>query len=479
MFFLFFYLAIAVASAVCAVIAALHPSPYVMPAAVGFGLLAAWAVWRVLDDESPKPWRRTKPVLKLGGYSWSERDFCRGWLITGATGSGKTLGAINPLLWQITQNCPGWGGLLIDDKGFYRETLSAMFRHSGREKDLVFLQVRPGGAPSSWTPPDTFNFLDDSRLSWSAKAKEVCAVAVALGIRPDGNQPIVPEQVRQAESRMEFAFRVLACAGLPVTLACAHELFASDSLMARIIERLEGEDPDEARLLKKQCEAQAGSRLSEPERTLRGLLCAWLKPFVTPEIARVFCPEKESTVSLKSIDRGKVICVSIPQRFGPERRFVHTLLKRLFYSHALMRFDCLAEERRHNNLLVLWADEAQKILPSCDDGTSDYNQLEVMREARVSMVEAVPSCSSLVAPGGGDGNTVAAFLAGHANRVTFRAANEESARITAEWCHPDPDELCQLGKFEAIVQHCETMPAFRRVTLPPRGADGETPEWYR
>ena len=50
------------------------------------------------------------------------------------------------------------GGLCIDDKGIYWETLSEMAKHFGRQNDLILLQVRPDGATSSWRgiPNNTF-----------------------------------------------------------------------------------------------------------------------------------------------------------------------------------------------------------------------------------------------------------------------------------------------------------------------------------
>ena len=56
-------------------------------------------------------------IVQLKGLTWTREDFCRGWLITGDTGSGKTRSGITPLLYQVFQNEPGWGGICIDDKG--------------------------------------------------------------------------------------------------------------------------------------------------------------------------------------------------------------------------------------------------------------------------------------------------------------------------------------------------------------------------
>ena len=55
-------------------------------------------------------------MARLGGLTWRRNQFCRGWLITGDTGSGKTSSGINQLAHQVFQNEPNWGGLCIDEK---------------------------------------------------------------------------------------------------------------------------------------------------------------------------------------------------------------------------------------------------------------------------------------------------------------------------------------------------------------------------
>lgn len=200
---------------------------------------------------------------------------------------------------------------------------------------------------------------------------------------------------------------------------------------------------------------------------------------------------------------GKIVCVSLPQRFQIERRYINTLLKLAFYAHALRRFDKPAAGRANDNLLILWADEAQKIVTASSDGMSDYNVVDVIREARATVVAATQSYQSLIPPMN-DERKAKIFIANMANRVTFCAADEESAKIAADtlgkrkmkkrtygysagrrtssWTDEDrywiePHELRRLRKFEAVVQHCEH--GFRRVKLPPCGADGKVPAWYR
>jgi hypothetical protein len=196
---------------------------------------------------------------------------------------------------------------------------------------------------------------------------------------------------------------------------------------------------------------------------------------------------------------GKIICVSIPQRFPVERRYINTLLKLTFYAHALRRFDKPAPERARDNLVILWADEAQKIVTASDDGMSDYNVVDVLREARATVVAATQSYASLIPPMG-DERKAKVFIANMANRITFCAADEDSAKIAADTLGKrkskrrtygytggkrsssyteedkyflEPHELRRLKKFQAVVQHCDF--GFRKVTIPALGTDGRVP----
>ena len=73
--------------------------------AAGGILLAFIAVWLLFI-----PRNRKGCVARLGGLKWKRNQFCRGWLITGDTGSGKTSSGINQLVHQVFQNEPtlGW-----------------------------------------------------------------------------------------------------------------------------------------------------------------------------------------------------------------------------------------------------------------------------------------------------------------------------------------------------------------------------------
>lgn len=435
-------------------------------------------------------------ILRMGDLKWSMDDFCRGWLITGRPGTGKTTAAINQMLWQVSKSCPTWGGVCVDDKGLYWETLEPMFRHLGREDKLILLQVRPEGAGPDWKPAHTFNFLDDPHLTDDTKAELVCNVAGSFGQRSE--QTFFK---KQAETQIGFAFKALRCAGLPVTLENTYELLTADNVLREVMEMLEKTDAQQAPEVLDHFKHRW---LAQPPEQLGGIkttVANYLKYFTDPDIAAVFCP-RQASFSFSDIDRGKVICVSIPQRFQVERRYINTLLKLAFYSHAQRRFDNPLMVRARDNLIVLWADEAQRIVTASSDGMSDHNVVDVIREAKAAVVAATQSYTSLIPPMG-DEHRAKVLIANLANRITFCAADEDSARIAADtlgkyegkrrteglsggqrtysWTNEnkyffEPHELRKLRKFQAVVQHCEG--SFRKMTLAPLGPDGRKPTWY-
>jgi hypothetical protein len=461
----------------------------------GFAGLAVWQIYCAATQPRRSP--LSPVVLRLGGLIWRMDDFCRGWLITGQTGSGKTQAAINTMLWQVSTHCPTWGGVCVDDKGVYWETLRDMFRHLGRSDDLILLQVRPDDAPVDWKPTHTFNFLDNPHLPWSAKAKIICDVASALGQRNE--QSFFKAQ---AQIQIEFAFQVLEAVKLPTTLDNAYEFITSDHMLTQLMEMVAEHDSPQAKTLLEHYQDAVKSQPPEQLGGIKMTVANYLKVFTDPDIAVVFCSPR-SSFSFEALDQGKVICAAIPQRYQLERRYINTLLKLTFYSHALRRFDRPEETRAHNNLLIFWADEAQKIVTASEDGMSDYNVVDVIREARATVVASTQSYLSLIPPMQ-DETKAKVFIANMANRVTFSAADEDSAKIAADtlgkrkskkrttgysggkrnvsWTEEEkyfvePHELRRLQKFHAIVQHCEG--GFRRAKLPPLGTDGRIPAWYR
>ena len=131
--------------------------------------------------------RQDKVVCKIKGFSWNLNDFCRGWLITGKTGSGKTASAIAHIIHQLFQRVrlekglKNWGGVAVDQKGNFFKIIENIARHYGQSQRLVTLQVRPEGASKSWKPKFCYNLLSYPGIPSSTYAKIIVDVAASLG----------------------------------------------------------------------------------------------------------------------------------------------------------------------------------------------------------------------------------------------------------------------------------------------------------
>ena len=464
------------------------PKPFFLIGAVLLTLIAALLLFR--------PRNRRGCVARLGRLTWKRTQFCRGWLITGDTGSGKTSSGINQLAHQVFQNEPTWGGLCIDEKGVYWETLAAMARHYGREHDLIHLQIRADDTDTQWTPPHRYNLTGDRSIPFTTYAKFIVDTATSLG--QGGDKGFFKSQ---AQTHIAHALEMLFELSRPVTLLNAFELLSDRELLTEEMENLETllETPRREAVY-----AHFANRfLNQPEEQSGGVretIGNYLQYFLTPEVAEVFCTE-ESTFDFAAIDRGKIILTTLPQKFQTERRYVNTFLKLLYYNHALRRFDKARADRAKDNLLILWADEAQRFMTASEDGTSDYNCVDVIREAGATIVAAAQSTTSLIPPLGNDKSKV--LTLNLRNRMIFRAADEGDAVQAADflgkkrvvkrsWGYSagkrsvnyseteehkiKPHKLRNLRDHECVLVHCEG--GFQQKTLSPLEPDGSVSKWF-
>jgi hypothetical protein len=174
----------------------------------------------------------------------------------------------------------------------------------------------------------------------------------------------------------------------------------------------------------------------------------------------------------------------------------------LFYTHVLRRFDKTKEGRADDNLLILWADEAQRFVTASEDGMSDFNSVDVIREARATLVAAAQSSTSFIPPLGNDKAKV--LTLNLRNRIIFKAADEmgavdsadflgqkkvtkrswgySSGHMTRNYYDQDehkikPYELRHMKKHQCVLVHCEK--GFKKAVLPPLEPDGKIASWYK
>jgi type IV secretory pathway TraG/TraD family ATPase VirD4 len=141
-------------------------------------------------------------------------------------------------------------------------------------------------------------------------------------------------------------------------------------------------------------------------------------------------------------------------------------------------------------------------MTAAEDGMSDYNSVDVIREARVTVVAAAQSSSSFIPPLGREKARV--LTLNLRNRMIFRAADEEGANESADflgrkkvikksWGYSGgrqstnyseleehkikPHILRSLPKHTAVLVHCER--GFKKTLLPPIEPDGTVSPWFR
>lgn len=460
------------------------PTPTCWQAGGALGVFAVICFAAILPPPSDT-------VILLKGWRWNRHTFCQHFLITGATGAGKTSSGIVTLLLQVFRHQPKFGGLCVDMKGVLHHTVGEMAAHFGRPNDVLLLEVRPATAPVGWQPKHRFNLVGDRRIPYATYARCVVDTAVALGHRQE--QSFFR---RAAQIHIAQALEALDVLGYEVTLENAHNLLVNAEDTTAALRRLEAMPA--ARLLADHFR----NYLAQPPEQLAGITGTvgnYLHYFTLPAIAEVFC--RDSTFALRDVDQGKIICLALPQCYQTERRFVGTFLKLLFYTHALTRFDAPKAERAQHNLLLLLADECQHFVTVSEDGLNDHTVVDVIREAGVGLIFATQSTTSLVAVLGLAQAKV--FLLNQCNRLIFTAADEDDAKASAEFLgkiirrkrsvtrgegrHSQttyeeesyrlkPHELRALRKHQCVLVHCER--GFRKVVLPPREPDGTVPRWY-
>jgi Type IV secretion-system coupling protein DNA-binding domain len=440
--------------------------------------------------------RRPQISASLAGLAWSRNDFCRGWLVTGDTGAGKTF-AINVLLHSVFRNEPDWGGLCCDEKGIYHETLVRMAHRYGREHDLLLLQTRPDHAPEDWTAPARFNLLSDETIPWSTYATVIVDTASSLASGTEDKGFFKTQAHANIGRGIQF-FRLL---GLVPTMHHLLEMLQYQPVLRAMLQQLEplkNEGNPDAR----ECyDHFLNGFLHQPAEQLGGVISTiynYLNYFTNPEISEVFGAE-ENSFDFAALDEGAIICISLPQKYQTERRYITTILKLLFYTHALRRFDPRPSGNRQlqdDNLLICWQDEAQRFITESD------GNVDVIRQAQATTVLAAQSKLSFLPPLGSKEKAEVTIL-NLRNRIIFKAAdracaessadfigkrmiwkrsytrgrgNHSTTRTREEEYEVKPFELMSLPKFTAIVKHCEK--GYRKTRIHPIDADGKRPSWY-
>ncbi|PWU06134.1 MAG: hypothetical protein C5B47_08015 [Verrucomicrobia bacterium] len=468
---------------------------------IGASVCLAFAIIIFLLD------RRSKIIVRIAGISWKHEDFVRGWLITGRTGCGKTQAAINRITYQVFKNVKNWGGICLDQKGLYWEILVKMSEHFGRRNDLVLLQTRPLNAPADWKPSCSINITGDPNVPSSTYAKVICDTAQSLTGK--SQSPFFPARAQLA---IQAAFDVLRFLGYPATIPNVYGILRTPTQTDKVRDEFnlvfsgrKPEEEEEASDFQKKARAileAFESHFNQPADQrggVDGTIDTFLGFFLDPEVADVFCADKP-TFSIGEMDKGKIVCIALAQKYQTERLYINTILKLSYYFHAFSRFDKPEKNRKDDNLLILFADEGQEILTGAESAFADHRAAGIIREAKCTIVLATQAYSSILAAL--DERYAKVFMLNMSNEIILTVADYQSAEIAEHnigehkivkrsWSwgqsrsfnYSDAVEafyqrwqLRKLPKFTAIVRHCEK--GHRKCFIAPINPDGSYPTWF-
>ncbi len=430
---------------------------------------------------------RWEIVLKFARFRWTRDKANRHFFFTGDTGSGKTTG-MTALLDALMRRNPNLGGMVMATKGdewFYLEWLA---RKHGRERDLVRLRPRTSDEPAA-APAHRLNVTGDTRLPFTTRARVLVDTAAALN--PKDERSFFKTK---GAAHIARALELLAEINQAPTPTNAYRLLTSNAELESALEKLAQRDPNHRRLQLAEILQQTylNHEAKEQRAGELGTSQNYLEYLGTPEVAAVFSSDEPDTCTIADVDKGKILCVDVPQDYTTERQYIFTVMKLLLYRHALRRYALPPWQKYALNQLMFVGDEFQTAITASFDGTSDFNVVDRLRDCWLMLVISAQAFESLIPPQTKEQAEVLALNL--KNLIMYRAASETDALRCANalgkhWkerasrtVHQDhtaytysrveeylmkPHEFRNLPDHTAVVRHCTN--GHKKVRLRPVG----------
>jgi hypothetical protein len=461
------------------------------PAFAGFAVLAGSLFFFadrhrfVRDPKGGLVADRWEIVLKFARFRWTRDKANRHFFITGDTGSGKTTG-MNGLLTALMRRNPHLGGVVMANKGdewFFLEWLAKKY---GRSQDLIRLRPRTvGDTPGQ--PLPRLNVTGDGRLPFTTRARILVDTAAALNPKDEKSFFKV-----KGASHISRALELLSDIGQAPTPTNAYALLTSEIKLKEALNRLTEVEPSARRIQLAEIFEQTylNHEAKEQRAGEIGTSQNYLEYLGTPEIAEIFSSNEPDTCSLLDVDKGKILCIDVPEDYTTERKYIFTVMKLLLYRHALRRYALPTWQRYALNQLVYMGDEFQTAITASYDGTSDFNVVDRLRDCWLMLVISAQAFESLIPPQTKEQADVLALNL--KNLIMYRAASETDALRCAnalgkQWIeratrtvHLDhtahsyqrveefrikPHEFRRLPDHTAVVRHCTN--GYKKVCLRP------------
>ena len=395
--------------------------------AVGACAAVAFVLWQASTySDTPHPSGET--VLQLGPLKWNLEELCTHWLIAMRSGHGKTNGLLRTMLAQVFRTIPNLGMLAIDQKGNFNEILIKLCKAAGIQKRLLVLRVRRPGRDVSLLIEHTTNLIGDRSIPWETYAQIVIDVAVTCG-----QETTNPFFKNQGHKMLATTFATLEAIGITPTLADAYDFISGPGVYDQAIQALQveaGNDPKAKDLLAywEAFQGKAREELSGIKSTAE----LYLYPYSVKELREVFSSETPN-VTIADLDKGMIICPSVPQAFLSQRNYITNWYKVVTYYHLLLRYDTMAERPRGTlNPIILIADEGQNSLLCGEGGLADYNALDKIREALGCVILTMQSPTSALPALKGKTDLADTIYTNLNNKVIGKIADEPGREMAAK-----------------------------------------------
>jgi type IV secretory pathway TraG/TraD family ATPase VirD4 len=335
-------------------------------------------------------------------------DLCRHTLVFGASGSGKTTRAYNPLLAKMLVELDAGAFVIAASSDAVRETVE-LARRAGKEAVVV----EPGGSTGldllSGSPDLDAMYFRDTYGHVNADAKQWVDAAVA---------------------RMKNALRILQAAGNRyytfeyLTSYCFDDKFAA-MLRIQATDRLHAlpQESDEAWTIREAIayeETRFAQFTPETRRSIQFAVSQLLEPLRDVLINKTFA-RRTTLVQFEAAFGGTVIVLHVPRtRYERAAAAIYTLAKRRFFTALERRRDDPAVDQQRP--IVFGVDEYERCISE-----SDIASLGAIRAAGCMVLATTKSVSSIgsVMPR----HQVNAAIQNFTQKIFFKTDDEETLAL--------------------------------------------------
>ncbi len=340
-------------------------------------------------------------------------DAAQNILILGATGSGKTTSAVQPLLLQLfEQRC---GGLIFDIKGDFYQTVAKLSSYTNRVYTVIGAHDRPFNLLAGLSPEIASSFLKSAFLLNGSQRHDSFWIDTAT------------ELCRNVLGVLSFLPKYYSLNNLYTYLF--DDDFA-DEIHEHIDEIIKILEINEKRLLNTYLSYQTNIFSTFDEKVQAGVkatIVQVLAPFNHPELIDAFCTPHPDSINLEEVLRGTIFLINMPlSRWGLGGKVVYNFLKLRFFNIMQSRVTRL--EWNQENYVFFLCDEYQEIVSSNKDGLSDLNFWDKSRSSKTIGIISTQSVSSFYAAIG-DRDMANALLQNFRQKICFRTEDQTTINL--------------------------------------------------